>query len=201
MDKMSPLIAGVLAVMPVATVHADTDRWQSSIAEAAQRYDIPESWIRAVMQAESGGDPHAVSPKGAMGLMQIMPGTWGELRGQLGLGTDPFDPHDNILAGTAFLRAMRDRYGYPGLFAAYNAGPARYDQHLKTGTPLPAETQHYIAALAQAPAEAAMPPAVLSGTRLFFRLQTVEHASADDRQMAGSGDLFVPLTTKPADRK
>jgi soluble lytic murein transglycosylase-like protein len=201
MDKMSLLIAGVLAVMPVATVHADTDRWQSSIAEAAQRYDIPESWIRAVMQAESGGDPHAVSPKGAMGLMQIMPGTWGELRGQLGLGTDPLNPHDNVFAGAAFLRKMRDRYGYPGLFAAYNAGPARYDQHLKTGTPLPAETQHYIAALAQAPAEAAMPPAVLSGTRLFFRLQTVEHASADDRQMAGSGDLFVPLTTKPADRK
>ena len=201
MDKMSLLIAGVLAVMPVATVHADTDRWQSSIAEAAQRYDIPESWIRAVMQAESGGDPHAVSPKGAMGLMQIMPGTWGELRGQLGLGTDPLNPHDNVFAGSAFLRTMRDRYGYPGLFAAYNAGPARYDQHLKTGTPLPAETQHYIAALAQAPAEAAMPPAVLSGTRLFFRLQTVEHASADDRQMAGSGDLFVPLTTMSADRK
>jgi MoxR-like ATPase len=96
---------------------------------------------------------------------------------------------------------MRDRYGYPGLFAAYNAGPARYDQHLKAGTPLPDETQHYIATLAQAPAEAAMPPAVLSGTRLFFRLRTVEHASADDRKMAGSGDLFVPLTTMPADRK
>jgi soluble lytic murein transglycosylase-like protein len=201
MDKMSLLFAGALGVMPVATVHADTDRWQSTIAEAAQRYDIPESWIRAVMQAESGGDPHAVSPKGAMGLMQIMPGTWAELRGQLGLGTDPFDPHDNIFAGTAFLRAMRDRYGYPGLFAAYNAGPARYDQHLKTGTPLPAETQRYISALAQAPAEAAMPPAVLSGTRLFFRLRTAESASQDDRKMAGSGDLFVSLTAKPAERK
>ena len=201
MDKMSPLIAGILAVMPVATVHADTDRWQPTIAEAAQRYDIPESWIRAVMQAESGGDPHAVSPKGAMGLMQIIPGTWGELRGQLDLGADPFDPHDNIFAGTAFLRAMRDRYGYPGLFAAYNAGPAHYDQHLKTGTPLPAETLHYIATLARTPAEAAMPPAVLSGTRLFFRLRTAENASQDDRKMAGSGDLFVPLTTKPEERK
>jgi len=51
------------------------------------------------MLAESGGDPHAVSPKGAMGLMQLMPGTWSEFRGQLGLGTDPFDPHDNIFAG------------------------------------------------------------------------------------------------------
>jgi soluble lytic murein transglycosylase-like protein len=201
MDKMSFLIAGILAVMPVATVHAGTDHWQPIIAKAAQRYDIPESWIRAVMQAESGGDPHAVSHKGAMGLMQIMPGTWGELRGQLGLGVDPFDPHDNVFAGAAFLRAMRDRYGYPGLFAAYNAGPARYDQHLKTGTPLPAETQRYIAALAQAPAEATMPPAMLSGTRLFFRLRTAENAAADDRKMAGSGDLFVPLTTMSADRK
>ena len=201
MDKMSLLIAGVLAVMPMATVQADTDRWRSTIAEAAQRYDIPESWIRAVLQAESGGDPHAVSPKGAMGLMQIMPGTWAELRGQLGLGTNPFDPHDNIFAGTAFLRAMSDRYGYPGLFAAYNAGPARYDQHLKTGTPLPAETQRYIAALARTPADAAMPPAVLSGTRLFFRLRTAQNASSDDRQMAGSGDLFVPLTTMPGDRQ
>jgi len=201
MDKMSLLVVGFLAAMPVTTVHADTTRWHSTIAEAAQRYDIPESWIRAVMEAESGGDPHAVSPKGAMGLMQIMPGTWAELRGQLGLGTDPFDPHDNILAGTAFLRAMRDRYGYPGLFAAYNAGPARYDRHLKTGTPLPPETQRYIAALARTPADAAMPPAVLSGTRLFFRLRTAENTTSDARQMAGSGDLFVPLTTMSADRK
>jgi soluble lytic murein transglycosylase-like protein len=205
MDKMSLLVAGILAVMPVATVHADTDRWQSTIAEAAQRYDIPESWIRAVLQAESGGNPHAISPKGAMGLMQIMPGTWGELRGQLGLGPDPdpdpFDPHDNILAGTAFLRAMRDRYGYPGLFAAYNAGPARYDRYLKTGAPLPPETQRYITALARTPADAALPPAVLSGTRLFFRLRTVENTSSDDRKMAGSGDLFVPLTTMPGDRQ
>ena len=198
---MSLLVVGFLAAMPVTTVHADTTRWHSTIAEAAQRYDIPESWIRAVMEAESGGDPHAVSPKGAMGLMQIMPGTWAELRGQLGLGTDPFDPHDNILAGTAFLRAMRDRYGYPGLFAAYNAGPARYDRHLKTGTPLPPETQRYIAALARTPADAAMPPAVLSGTRLFFRLRTAENTTSDARQMAGSGDLFVPLTTMSADRK
>ena len=201
MDKISLLVVGFLAAMPVTTLHADTTRWHSTIAEAAQRYDIPESWIRAVVLAESGGNPHAVSPKGAMGLMQLMPGTWGELRGQLGLGTDPFDAHDNIFAGTAFLRAMLDRYGYPGLFAAYNAGPARYDQHLKVGTPLPAETQRYIAALARTPADAAMPPAVLSGTRLFFRLRTAENTSSDDRKMAGSGDLFVPLTIKPEEQR
>ena len=66
------------------------------VAEAAQRSGIPASWIRAVMQAESGGAARAMSPKGAMGLMQIMPETWATLRLRYGLGTDPFDPHDNI---------------------------------------------------------------------------------------------------------
>jgi soluble lytic murein transglycosylase-like protein len=194
---MSLVLIGVASVIAAPVQAATIEQWQSVIAEAARRFDIPASWIRAVMLAESGGDPHAVSPKGAMGLMQIMPGTWGELRAQLGLGNDPSDPRDNILAGAAFLRAMRDRFGYPGLFAAYNAGPARYDEHLKTGAPLPAETQRYIAALAKAPADTAMPPAVLSGTRLFFRLQTATSSTSDDRTATPSGDLFIPLTTVP----
>jgi len=197
MDRLSLVLIGVASVIAAPVQAATIDQWQSVIAKAAQRFDIPASWIRAVMLAESGGDPHAVSPKGAMGLMQIMPGTWGELRAQLGLGNDPFEPRDNILAGAAFLRAMRDRFGYPGLFAAYNAGPARYDEHLKTGLPLPAETQRYIAALARMPADTAMPPTVLSGTRLFFRLRTAISYSPDDRTAATSGDLFVPLATVP----
>ena len=65
----------------------------------------------------------AISPKGAMGLMQLMPETWAALRARYGLGRDAFDPHDNILAGAAFLREMHDRYGSPGFLAAYNAGP------------------------------------------------------------------------------
>jgi hypothetical protein len=100
------------------------------------------------MQAESGGDVRAVSPKGAMGLMQIMPETWATLRLRYGLGADPFDPHDNILAGAAYLRELHDRYGSPGFLAAYNAGPARYEDHLATGQPLPAETRAYVAVLA-----------------------------------------------------
>lgn len=198
---MSPLLIGAASVIAVPAQAANLDQWRSLIAESAQCFDLPASWIGAVLSAESAGDPHAVSPKGAMGLMQIMPGTWAELRAQLGLGTDPFDPRDNILAGAAYLRRMRDRYGYPGLFAAYNAGPARYEEHMKTGTPLPAETRRYLATLAQAPADDAMPPAVLSGTRLFFRLRTVENTTVDDRKAAGFGDLFVPLSTAPADRK
>jgi membrane-bound lytic murein transglycosylase B len=119
------------------------------IAEAAQRFGIPATWIVAVMRAESANDPRAVSPAGAMGLMQVMPGTWAALRARHGLGNDPHDPRDNILAGTACLREMWDRYGnVAGMLAAYNAGPGRYDDYLETDRALPAETRAYVAALA-----------------------------------------------------
>jgi hypothetical protein len=83
-----------------------------------------------------------------MGLMQIMPETWAALRSRYTLGADPYDAHDNILAGAAYLRELHDRYGAPGFLAAYNAGPARYEDHLATGRSLPAETRAYVAALA-----------------------------------------------------
>jgi soluble lytic murein transglycosylase-like protein len=118
------------------------------VAEAARRFGVPAAWIRAVMDAESAGDVHAVSRKGAMGLMQIMPDTWSELRARYGLGRDPFDPRDNILAGAAYLREMHDRYGSPGFLAAYNAGPQRYDEYLAGIRALPAETRAYVAMLA-----------------------------------------------------
>ena len=100
------------------------------------------------MRVESGGNSKARSRKGAIGLMQIMPGTWTELRSRHRLGTDPYDIRDNILAGTAYIRELSDRYGAPGFLAAYNAGPGRYERHLATGRPLPAETQTYVAKLA-----------------------------------------------------
>jgi soluble lytic murein transglycosylase-like protein len=118
------------------------------VTEAAQRFSIPESWIRAVMRVESFGDARAVSQKGAIGLMQVMPNTYAELRVRHRLGADPCDPHNNILAGVAYLREMLNRYGSPGFLAAYNAGPARYDEHLIKGRPLPGETQDYVAKLA-----------------------------------------------------
>jgi hypothetical protein len=125
--------------------HADpADRFAESIAEASNRFVVPARWIRAVMQIESGGDERAMSPRGAMGLMQIMPGTWIELSVRYGLGLDPFDPHDNILAGTAYLKEMHDRFGSPGFLGAYHAGPLRYEQHLTTGRPLPPETSAYV---------------------------------------------------------
>lgn len=121
------------------------------IAEATRRFGIPTAWIVAVMRAESAGDVRAVSSAGAMGLMQVMPDTWAELRIRYGLGRNPYDPRDNILAGTAYLREMWDRYGdIAAMLAAYNAGPARYDEHRSKGRPLPAEMRAYVASLAPA---------------------------------------------------
>lgn len=124
------------------------DPYAAFIREAAQRFGLSVSWISAVMAMESGGDVLALSPQGAMGLMQIMPDTWAGLRARHGLGADPYQPRDNILAGAAYLREMHDRYGSPGFLAAYNAGPARYDEYLTTGRELPTETQLYVAMLA-----------------------------------------------------
>lgn len=124
------------------------DPLASLIAEASQQFDLPPSWLRAVIQVESGGVATALSPKGAIGMMQIMPSTYAELRARYGLGADPFDPHDNILAGAAYLREMFDRFGMPGFLAAYNAGSARYADHLATGRPLPDETSAYLTLLA-----------------------------------------------------
>lgn len=118
------------------------------VAEASQRFGITESWIYAVMRVESTGRVGAVSSAGAMGLMQLMPGTWARQRIRLGLGSDPFDPRDNIMAGTSYLREMYDSYGAPGFLAAYNAGPGRYEQYRGRGRPLPAETRAYVARIA-----------------------------------------------------
>ncbi|SFX97606.1 Transglycosylase SLT domain-containing protein [Paracoccus pantotrophus] len=141
--------AGPLAqtVQPVA--QQASDPFAAHVAEASLRFGIPPGWIRAVRHVESRGNPQAVSPKGAMGLMQIMPETWAALRARHALGSDPFDPRDNILAGAAYLREMHDRYGsIAGMLAAYNAGPGRYDEHLVSGRALPAETRAYVATLA-----------------------------------------------------
>ncbi|MDA9397985.1 hypothetical protein XH79_03905 [Bradyrhizobium sp. CCBAU 45389] len=124
-----------------------SDHYAAHVAEAAQRFGIPAAWIGAVMRVESNGDRRAVSPKGALGLMQLMPKTWTDMRVRYGLGRDPLDPRDNILAGAAFLRELHDRYGSPGFLAAYNAGPGRYEEFRDRHRPLPAETKAYVAAI------------------------------------------------------
>jgi len=130
-----------------------SDPWGPYVREAAARFRVPETWIREVMRQESGGHQYidgqlTTSPAGAMGLMQVMPETYETLREQYGLGDDPYNPHDNILAGTAYIREMYDRYGSPGFLAAYNAGPQRVDQYLATGASLPSETINYLASVA-----------------------------------------------------
>lgn len=145
------LDTGKASAQPTTGRHEVGDPIAAHIAEAAQRFGIPERWIVAVMRAESAGNTRAVSIAGAQGLMQVMPATWDDLRVRHRLGSDPFDPRDNILAGAAYLREMYDRYGtIPAMLAAYNAGPDRYDEHLATGRPLPAETRAYVDLLAPA---------------------------------------------------
>lgn len=140
---MKPLALAIVILLSAAEAWAQ-DAVRGHVEVAATRFDLPAELIEAVIAAESGGQARAVSPAGAMGLMQLMPGTWAELRAGLGLGTDPFDPADNILAGAAYLRQLRDRYGAPGFLAAYNAGPGRYEASL-AGRPLPLETRRYVA--------------------------------------------------------
>ncbi len=115
------------------------------IAEAARRFGLPERWIWAVMKQESGFNPRATSRAGAMGLMQVMPATYAELRRRHGLGPDAYDPRNNIMAGAAYLRELHDQFGQEGMLAAYNAGPRRYLQHRDGGRPLPLETRDYVA--------------------------------------------------------
>lgn len=143
-------------ILADAPARADAvDAWRSQIGAASTRFGIPMAWIEAVMRAESGGKTRwrgrpIISSAGAMGLMQLMPGTWSEMRVLHGLGSDPYDPHDNILGGAAYLAAMHARFGFPGLFGAYNAGPARYADHVRAGRPLPRETIHYMATIVAA---------------------------------------------------
>lgn len=211
MHRITPLIIAAAAIISPAHA-APLDQFQAHIKEAAQRFSIPESWVRAVIIAESNGDPRAVSPKGAMGLMQLMPGTWEELRDEHGLDTDVFDPRTNILAGTAYLKAMYERFGSPGLFAAYNAGPGRYAEHLRNGKPLPAETRAYVAGLEAVlagapetavtnaktvPSPAQNSPQIAFDARLFFPISTGENSKNPTR----NGELFVPLSTQKQNEK
>ncbi|WP_192180384.1 lytic transglycosylase domain-containing protein [Mesorhizobium amorphae] len=220
MDRVTLLMLGMIAIAPCAcsastgaepaVISRDPQlqRWQEFVAEASRRFRIPKAWIYAVMNAESSGktllDSRPITSRaGAMGLMQVMPGTYHDMRVEYGLGPDPHDPRDNILAGTAYLRAMYDRFGFPGLFAAYNAGPEGYASHLKRGNPLPRETVDYLKQLKatgvsandmnefKGESAASTGPNAPSGRSLFFLHDGVR---ARDR----NGDLFVPLGTDGA---
>jgi hypothetical protein len=129
------------------------DPWGPYIQEASQRFSVPQRWIREVMRQESGGHEYLngqpiTSDAGAAGLMQIMPATYEELRERYSLGGDPYDPHDNILAGTGYISELYASYGAPAFLAAYNAGPHRLDDYLAGRAGLPNETVNYLASVA-----------------------------------------------------
>ena len=179
------------------------DAYADHVAEASRRFGIPETWIDAVLQAESAGDVRALSSAGAMGLMQIMPATWSALRQRHGLGRDPYDPRDNILAGAAYLRAMFDRYGdVAAMLAAYNAGPGRYDEYLSAGRVLPAETRAYVAKLVPilgnaAPSNGASMPAALPPdwreAPLFVERGSNRPSVIGDAASARGNDTRIPV--------
>lgn len=204
---MAPLrILAALALLivsaPAGAAADGTARWSELVEQSAQRVGLPPEWIARVMHIESKGQTSLagrpiVSRAGAMGLMQLMPETWREMRALLGLGADPHDPGDNILAGAFYLRTMYDRFGYPGLFAAYNAGPRRYAEHLASGRALPAETRHYVAAAVQPSAGGMLRVARWSPPPLNIPARPMNGSAAELTLRPNAGTLFVPLGSAP----
>jgi soluble lytic murein transglycosylase-like protein len=203
------LVAAAMSVgVPAVSVQAQTvpivrtaigDPYAAFVAEASRRFGIPAAWLRAIMRVESRAKLRAISSKGAMGLMQIMPETWAELRVRYGLGRDPFDAHDNILAGAAFLREMHDRYGSPGFLAAYNAGPGRYEDYRDRRRPLPPETVTYVAQLLPLLGgdDAAMPVLVAASDPLAWMRAPLFIARSDDTRTAAPAASNAPSADAP----
>jgi hypothetical protein len=216
---LAPLQCCFPAIAAAQPVTAAAHPYAAHVAEAAQRFGLPERWIWAVMHAESRGNPRAVSSAGAMGLMQLMPATWAQMSALHRLGSDPFDVRANIHAGAAYLRAMLDRYGdLSTALAAYNAGPVRVDDWRTRRRPLPAETIAYVAAVVpsadgSSPTSPVLPPVVAPpdwrvATLFTTRSEAVPESDgerADDESIAvaqqdvaaptvPSGGLFVART-------
>lgn len=126
--------------------------WGPYIHEASDRFSVPQSWIRAVMQQESGGHQYinghlTRSVHGAVGLMQIKPDTYAELAQRYHLGSDPYNPHDNIMAATGYIHELYERFGSPDFLGAYNCGPQCMENHRSRGAPLPGYARTYMAAI------------------------------------------------------
>jgi D-alanyl-D-alanine carboxypeptidase len=191
---------------PMRVSSRNIDQWEPMIADAARRFAVPEDWVRAVMRLESGGHTTLggvpiTSSAGAMGLMQLMPGTYADMRLRYGLGADPYDPHDNIFAGTAYLHEMFVRYGYPNLFAAYQAGPKRLDRVLSGADSLPKSTLDYMSSLifgtentlAASENSTAQLPKSASDPLFFVRADGENSPSATAKSTSHPNELFVSL--------
>ena len=127
-----------LATSPRATYFRPVRTYDDLIRRASRRHGVPAALVKAVIHAESAFNPRAVSPKGAMGLMQLMPAT-----AQLLGVAKPFHASQNVQGGTRYLRSLHDRYGnWTHTLAAYNAGPTAVDQY--RGVPPYSETRQYV---------------------------------------------------------
>jgi soluble lytic murein transglycosylase-like protein len=147
------------------------------VSSAGERHQIDPDFIRSVIKAESGFHQNAVSRKGALGLMQLMPGT----ASQLGI-TNPFDANSNVDGGTKYLRDLLEKYNFDvnKALAAYNAGPRRVDQY--RGVPPYQETQAYISRI----------------IRDFNRQKIAENPALAMKKKQASGSKKTPATTSPA---
>ncbi len=125
--------------LPYAPHALDPQQLQTLSVDASSSHGVPAGLVRAVIMAESAGDPSAISLVGAQGLMQLMPGT----SSRCGV-VNPFDPNENVDCGSAYLKQLLDRYhGNVTLaVAAYNAGPGAVDKY--HGVPPYPETRAYV---------------------------------------------------------
>jgi soluble lytic murein transglycosylase-like protein len=192
-----------LVLFAATPAHADeVGRWRPLIAEASSRFGVPTSWIERVIRAESRGfttlnGRPIRSRAGAMGLMQLMPATWADMRARLALGSNPDDPRDNILAGTFFLRLMYDRFGYPGLFGAYNAGPGAYASYLAGKRRLPGETVAYLGSVSGSPPAAPQSADIASKSLLFVVRRDVASDRPGPEGAGAQAMLFVVRKVGP----
>ena len=201
MAALSLVMAAALAANSPAKP-SSVRRWEPLIAEASQRFGVSESIIVSVIRAESGGRTtlkgrRITSRAGAMGLMQLMPATWAELRSELRLGSNPYDPRDNILAGTLYLRKLGDRFGYPGMIAAYNAGPARYAAYLARRQRLPAETVAYLNAVTGQAKATAITPLTQPRELMFVLRRDLSNAKQGGAEPTQGEGLFAVQRPKP----
>jgi len=202
MGTLIRLIPTLLLLAATPARADEVERWRPLVEEASTRFGIPTSWIERVIRAESGGltllnDRPIRSRAGAMGLMQLMPATWTEMRVRLSLGTNPDDPRDNILAGTFFLRLMYDRFGYPGLFGAYNAGPGAYSAFLAGRRRLPGETVAYLGTVGGAMKAGLPAPQPAPQPSLFVVRRDANRDQSPSIPAEGPGLLFAVRKVVP----
>lgn len=202
MGTLTRLLPAILLLAATPVRADEVERWRPMIEEASTRFGIPTSWIERVMRAESRGltmlNGHPIRSRvGAMGLMQLMPSTWTEMRARIALGNNPDDPRDNILAGTFYLRLMYDRFGYPGLFGAYNAGPGAYAAYLAGKRRLPGETVAYLGAVGGTAPSVSLARQSVAPPPLFVVRRTVSEDQSSPTGSEAQASLFAVRNVGP----